>query len=161
MCEQHATPTYSGIERGTSRPTYGGYSNNFVVDQRFALTVASSMDPAATAPLLCAGITTYSPLKHWKVGSGQKVGVVGLGGLGHMAVKFAHAFGAETWVFTTSPSKKDDALRLGADGVILSKDAEDMAKHAGTFDFIIDCVSAQHDINAYITMLKRDGNITL
>jgi len=154
--------TYGSADKhGTAPGTLGGYSESIVVDQRFVLRVPENLELAAVAPLLCAGITTYSPLKHWKVGPGQKVGVVGLGGLGHMAVKFAHAFGAETWVFTTSPSKKDDALRLGADGVILSKDAADLAKHAGSFDFIIDCVSAQHDINAYIAMLKRDGNITL
>lgn len=154
--------TYGSADNfGTAPGTLGGYSESIVVDQHFVLRVPENLELAAVAPLLCAGITTYSPLKHWKVAKGQKVGVVGLGGLGHMAVKFAHAFGAETWVFTTSPSKKDDALRLGADGVILSKDAEDMAKHAGTFDFIIDCVSAKHDINALIGMLKRDGNITL
>ena len=159
-CQNGATGTYN-IRYKDGTPTYGGYSNNIVVHEDFGLHVSDKLSLAAVAPLLCAGITTYSPLKHWKVGPGQKVGVVGLGGLGHMAVKFAHAFGAETWVFTTSPSKKDDALRLGADGVILSKNSEDMAKHAGTFDFIIDCVAAKHDINAYIGMLKRDGNITL
>jgi uncharacterized zinc-type alcohol dehydrogenase-like protein len=161
FCPNSALTYGSADKHGTAPGTLGGYSESIVVDQRFVLRVPENLELAAVAPLLCAGITTYSPLKHWKVGPGQKVGVVGLGGLGHMAVKFAHAFGAETWVFTTSPSKKDDALRLGADGAILSKDAEDMARHAGTFDFIIDCVSAQHDINAYITMLKRDGNITL
>lgn len=161
FCANSALTYGSADKHGTAPGTLGGYSESIVVDQRFVLRIPENLDLAAAAPLLCAGITTYSPLKHWKVGAGQKVGVVGLGGLGHMAVKFAHAFGAETWVFTTSPSKKDDALRLGADGVILSKDADDMAKHAGTFDFIIDCVSAQHDINAYIAMLKRDGNITL
>lgn len=154
--------TYGSADpHGTAPGTLGGYSESIVVDERFVLKVSENLELAAVAPLLCAGITTYSPLKHWNVGNGQKVGVVGLGGLGHMAVKFAHAFGAETHVFTTSPNKKDDALRLGADGVILSRDADDMAKHAGTFDFIIDCVSAKHDINAYIGMLKRDGNITL
>ena len=116
---------------------------------------------AGVAPLLCAGITTYSPLKHWNVGPGKKVGVVGLGGLGHMAVKFAHAFGAHVVVFTTSPNKKEDALRLGADEVVVSRNADEMQKHAGSFDFILDAVSADHDINAYINLLKRDGNLTL
>ncbi len=156
------TLTYGSVDKhGTAPGTLGGYSESIVVNERFVLRVPENLELAAVAPLLCAGITTYSPLRHWNVGPGQKVGIVGLGGLGHMAVKFAHAFGAETWVFTTSPSKKEDALRLGANGVILSKDAEDMAKHFGTFDFILDCVSAQHDIAAYINMLKRDGNITL
>ncbi len=154
--------TYGSLDsHGTAPGTLGGYSESIVVKERFVLRIPENLELSAVAPLLCAGITTYSPLRHWKVGPGQKVGIVGLGGLGHMGVKFAHAFGAETWVFTTSPSKKEDALRLGADGVILSKDADDMAKHAGTFDFILDCVSAKHDINAYIHMLKRDGNITL
>ncbi|MEQ1762951.1 MAG: NAD(P)-dependent alcohol dehydrogenase [Pyrinomonadaceae bacterium] len=161
FCANSALTYGSADKHGTAPGTLGGYSESIVVNQRFVLRVPENLELAAVAPLLCAGITTYSPLKHWKVGKGQKVGVVGLGGLGHMAVKFAHAFGAETWVFTTSESKKDDALRLGAHGVILSKDAEDMARHAGSFDFIMDCVSAQHDINAYIAMLKRDGNITL
>ena len=161
FCPNSALTYGSADKHGTAPGTLGGYSESIVVDQRFVLRIPENLELAAVAPLLCAGITTYSPLKHWKVGKGQKVGIVGLGGLGHMAVKFAHAFGAETWVFTTSPSKKEDALRLGANGVILSRDDEDMAKHAGTFDFIIDCVSAQHDINAYIAMLKRDGNITL
>ena len=113
------------------------------------------------APLLCAGITTYSPIRHWGVGKGKKVGVVGLGGLGHMAVKFAHAFGARVVVFTTSPHKREDALRLGADDVVVSRNADEMQKHAGSFDFILDAVSADHDINAYINLLGRDGNLTL
>lgn len=161
FCPNSVLTYGSADSHGTAPGTLGGYSESIVVDQRFVLRVPENLELSAVAPLLCAGITTYSPLKHWKVGKGQKVGIVGLGGLGHMGVKFAHAFGAETWVFTTSPGKKEDALRLGADGVILSKDADDMAKHAGTFDFILDCVSAKHDINAYINMLKRDGNITL
>ena len=161
FCPNSVLTYGSPDNHGTAPGTLGGYSESIVVDRRFVLRIPESLDPAAAAPLLCAGITTYSPLRHWKVGPGQKVGIVGLGGLGHMATKFAHALAAETWVFTTSPGKKDDALRLGADGVILSKDADDMAKHAGTFDFIIDCVSAKHDINALIAMLKRDGNITL
>ncbi len=124
-------------------------------------SVPTNLDLAGTAPLLCAGITTYSPMKHWGVTKGKKVGIVGLGGLGHMGVKFAHALGAQTVVFTTSPGKKDDALRLGADEVVISKNADEMAKHAGSFDFILDAVSADHDINAYIQLLRRDGNLTL
>ena len=132
-----------------------------MVDERFVLRVPSGIDLAGAAPLLCAGITTYSPMKHWCVSKGKKVGVVGLGGLGHMAVKFADALGALVVVFTTSPGKKEDALRLGADEVVVSRNSDEMQKHAGTFDFILDAVSADHDINAYINLLKRDGNITL
>lgn len=157
----HATFTYNSPDKHTGKVTYGGYSDGIVVDERFALHVPSNIDLAGAAPLLCAGITTYSPLRHWGAGPGKKVGVVGLGGLGHMGVKFAHAMGAHTVVFTTSPGKVGDALRLGADEVVLSKDASQMAKHAASFDFILDAVSAQHDINAYIMLLKRDGNITL
>ena len=141
--------------------TYGGYSDSIVVDERFVLKVPTNLDLAGTAPLLCAGITTYSPLQHWGVTKGKKVGVVGLGGLGHMGVKFAHALGAHVVLFTTSPNKKDDALRLGADEVVVSKNANEMAKHAGSFDFILDAVAADHDINAYIDLLRRDGNLTL
>jgi len=125
------------------------------------LKVPASLDPAAAAPLLCAGITTYSPLRHWKVGPGQKVGVVGLGGLGHMGVKFAHAFGAHVVLFTTSPNKVEDALRLGADEVVISKDANEMQKHARSFDFILDAVSADHDVNAYLNLLNVDGTLVL
>ena len=132
-----------------------------VVDERFVLRVPSNLDLAGAAPLLCAGITTYSPMRHWSVTKGKKVGVVGLGGLGHMGVKFAHALGAHVVVFTTSPNKKEDALRLGADEVVVSRNADEMKKHAGSFDFILDAVSADHDINAYINLLRRDGNITL
>lgn len=154
--------TYGSPDKYEAAPgTLGGYADSIVVDEHFVLNIPENLDPAAAAPLLCAGITTYSPMKHWNVGPGKKVGVVGLGGLGHMAVKFAKALGAEVVVFTTSPSKKEDALRLGADDVVLSKDAEDMQRHAGTFDFILDAVAAEHDINAYIHQLKRDGNITL
>jgi uncharacterized zinc-type alcohol dehydrogenase-like protein len=155
------TLTYNFPDKHTGGVTYGGYSDSVVVDERFVLRVPSNLDLAATAPLLCAGITTYSPMRHWGVTKGKKVGIVGLGGLGHMGVKFAHAFGAHTVVFTTSPNKKDDALRLGADEVVLSKDANDMAKHAGSFDFILDAVSADHDLNAYIQLLRRDGTLTL
>ena len=141
--------------------TYGGYSASIVVDEHFVLRVPSNLNVAGAAPLLCAGITTYSPMRHWGVSKGKKVGVVGLGGLGHMAVKFAHAFGAHVVVFTTSPGKKEDALRLGADDVVVSRNADEMQKHAGSFDFILDAVSADHDINAYINLLGRDGNLTL
>lgn len=155
------TLTYNFPDKHLGGVTYGGYSSSIVVDERFVLRVPPNLDLAGTAPLLCAGITTYSPMRHWGVTKGKKVGIVGLGGLGHMGVKFAHALGAHTVVFTTSPSKKDDALRLGADEVVLSRDANEMAKHAGSFDFILDAVSADHDINAYIRLLRRDGNITL
>jgi len=155
------TLTYNFPDKHTGGVTYGGYSDSIVVKERFVLSVPSNLDLAGTAPLLCAGITTYSPMRHWGVTKGKKVGVVGLGGLGHMGVKFAHAFGAHTVVFTTSPGKKDDALRLGADEVVLSRDANEMAKHAGSFHFILDAVAADHDINAYIGLLRRDGNLTM
>jgi len=155
------TLTYNFPDKHTGGVTYGGYSDSVVVNERFVLRVPKNLDLAGAAPLLCAGITTYSPMRHWGVTKGKKVGVVGLGGLGHMGVKFSHAFGAHTVVFTTSPSKKDDALRLGADEVVVSRNAEEMAKHAGSFDFILDAVAAEHDINAYIHLLKRDGNITM
>src|SRR6476661_4614818 len=145
--------TFNSPDKHLGGFTYGGYSDSIVVAEHFVLRVPSNLDPAAAAPLLCAGITTYSPMHHWGVGKGKKVGVVGLGGLGHMAVKFADALGAHVVVFTTSPSKKEDALRLGADEVVVSRDANDMAKHAGSFDFILDAVAAAHDINAYINML--------
>jgi alcohol dehydrogenase (NADP+) len=155
------TLTYNFPDKHLGGVTYGGYSDSIVVDQRFVLRVPANLDLAGTAPLLCAGITTYSPMRHWGVTKGKKVGVVGLGGLGHMGVKFAHALGAHVVVFTTSPNKKDDALRLGADEVVISKNADEMQKHAGSFDFILDAVAANHDINAYINLLRRDGNITL
>lgn len=140
---------------------YGGYSDNIVVDEGFVLSISPKLDLAATAPLLCAGITTYSPLRHWNVQPGQKVGVVGLGGLGHMALKFAHAFGAHVTQFTTSPGKEADAKRLGADEVVLTRDPEALKALAGTFHFIIDTVSAPHDINMYLNLLKRDGSMVL
>jgi uncharacterized zinc-type alcohol dehydrogenase-like protein len=155
------TLTYNFPDKQTGSVTYGGYSDSIVVTEHFVLKVPTHLDLAGTAPLLCAGITTYSPMRHWGVTQGKKVGIVGLGGLGHMGVKFAHAFGAHTVVFTTSPSKKEDAVRLGADEVVLSTDANEMAKHAGSFDFILDAVAAEHDINAYINMLRRDGNLTM
>jgi uncharacterized zinc-type alcohol dehydrogenase-like protein len=156
------TLTYNSSDKhGTAPVTYGGYSTGVVVDERFVLRIPSSLDPAGAAPLLCAGITTYSPMRHWGVAKGKKVGVVGLGGLGHMGVKFARALGAHVVVFTTSPGKKEDALRLGAHEVVLSRNADEMRKHAGSFDFILDAVSAPHDLNAYVQLLRRDGNITL
>jgi len=158
---RNATFTYNLPDKHLGGVTYGGYSESIVVDQRFVLRVPTNLDLAGAAPLLCAGITTYSPMRHWGVTKGKKVGVVGIGGLGHMGVKFAHALGAHTVVFTTSPSKKDDALRLGADEVVLSRNANEMQKHAGSFDFILDAVAADHDINAYINLLTIDGNITL
>lgn len=155
------TLTYNSPDKHLKGVTYGGYSESIVVKEHFVLHVPSNLSLAGVAPLLCAGITTYSPMRHWGVTKGKKVGVVGLGGLGHMAVKFAHALGAHVVVFTTSPNKKDDALRLGADEVVISRNADEMKKHTGSFDFIIDAVSADHDINAYIQLLRRDGNITL
>jgi len=156
------TLTYNFPDKFQTAPvTYGGYSESVVVDENFVLRVPENLDLAGTAPLLCAGITTYSPMRHWGVTKGKKVGVVGLGGLGHMGVKFAHALGAEVVVFTTSPGKKEDALRLGADQVVVSKNSDEMQKHVGSFDFILDAVSANHDINAYLQLLRRDGNLTL
>jgi len=155
------TLTFNSPDKHLGGVTYGGNSDSIVVDERFVLRVPSNLDLAGAAPLLCAGITTYSPMRRWGVTEGKKVGVVGLGGLGHMGVKFAHAFGAHVVVFTTSPGKKEDALRLGADEVVVSRNADEMQKHAGSFDFILDTVSADHDINAYINLLRLDGNITL
>jgi len=153
--------TYGGTDKHLGLPTYGGYSESIVVDEHFVLRVPENLSLAGVAPLLCAGITTYSPLRHWKVGLGKKVGIVGLGGLGHMGVKFARAFGAHVVVFTTSPGKKDDAFRLGAHEVVLSRNAEEMNKHASSFDFILDAVAAEHDVNAYLNLLTVDGNLTL
>ena len=157
----NAVFTYNGPDKHTGGVTYGGYSTSIVVDENFVLRVRDDVDPASTAPLLCAGITTYSPLRHWKVGKGQKVGVVGLGGLGHMAVKFANAFGAEVTLFTTSPGKADDAKRFGAQEIVISKDKDAMEKQAKKFDFIIDTVSAKHDLGAYLATLKRDGALVM
>ena len=158
-CVSMPTLTYNLPDKHLGGVTYGGYSQSIVVDEDFVLRVPSNLDLAATAPLLCAGITTYSPLRHAGVETGQKVGVVGLGGLGHMGVKLAAAFGADVTVFTTSPSKIADAKRLGASEVVNSKDNADMLKHANTFDFILDTVPAQHDVNPYINLLKRDGTL--
>jgi alcohol dehydrogenase (NADP+) len=153
--------TYGSPDKYSGGFTQGGYSESIVVDEHFVLRVPSNLTPAAAAPLLCAGITTYSPMRHWGVGKGKKVGVVGLGGLGHMGVKLAHGFGAHVVAFTTSDKKRDDARRLGADEVVVSKNAAEMEKHARSFDFILDTVSADHDINAYFNLLRRDGNLTL
>jgi uncharacterized zinc-type alcohol dehydrogenase-like protein len=155
------TFTYNSPDSHRGGVTYGGYSDSIVVKEHFVLRVPANLNLAGTAPLLCAGITTYSPMRHWGVTKGKKVGVVGLGGLGHMAVKFAHALGAHVVVFTTSPNKKEDALRLGADEVVISRDADQMTKHVGSFDFILDAVSAEHDLNTYIQLLRPDGNLTL
>jgi alcohol dehydrogenase (NADP+) len=160
-CLEGATLTYAAKDRVDGSITMGGYSSNYVVDERFAHTVPSNLDLAAVAPLLCAGITTYSPLRHWKVGPGKKVGIVGLGGLGHMGLKFAHSFGAHTVQLTTSLKKKDDAIKLGADEVIVSTDEAQMKKHAGTFDFILDTASAPHALEPYLGLLKQDGTLTL
>jgi uncharacterized zinc-type alcohol dehydrogenase-like protein len=160
-CEAGATFTYNSADKHLGGMTYGGYSTNIVVDEAFTLKVSPKLELAAVAPMLCAGITTYSPLRHWKVGPGQKVGIVGLGGLGHMGVKFARAFGAHVVLFTTSAGKTADALRLGAHEVVLSKNAQEMEEHRNSFDFILDAVSAQHDINAYLNLLKLDGTLTL
>ena len=161
FCENVATFTYNGEDRVSGGVTHGGYSERIVVDEAFALRVANGLDMAAAAPLLCAGITTYSPLRHWKVTRGQKVGVVGLGGLGHMAVKFSNAFGAEVTLFTTSANKREDAMKLGAHEVVISKDPDAMQLQAGKFDFILNTVSAVHDLNPYLQALKRDGTMTL
>ena len=155
------TLTYNFPDKHLGGVTYGGYSESIVVEEHFVLRVPANLNLAGTAPLLCAGITTYSPMRHWGVTKGKKVGVVGLGGLGHMAVKFADALGAHVVVFTTSPNKKDDALRLGADEVVVSRNANEMARYNDSFDFILDAVAAEHDINAYINLLARDGNITI
>ncbi|MFZ0796766.1 MAG: NAD(P)-dependent alcohol dehydrogenase [Terriglobales bacterium] len=160
-CDNGFTLTYNSEDKILGGVTYGGYSDNIVVDQNFVLKVSEKLDLAGTAPLLCAGITTYSPLRHWNVRKGQKVGIVGLGGLGHMGLKFAHAFGVHTVLFTTSSSKIPDALRLGADEVVISKNEAEMLKHANSFDFILDTVSAEHDLNLYLNLLKRDGTMTL
>jgi uncharacterized zinc-type alcohol dehydrogenase-like protein len=155
------TLTYNSPDKHLGGVTYGGYSESIVVDEHFVLRVPANLNLAGAAPLLCAGITTYSPMRHWGITKGKKVGIVGLGGLGHMGVKLAHAFGAHVVVFTTSPDKKEDALRLGADEVVVSRHADEMQKHIGSFDFILDTVSAEHDINAYLNLLRSDGNLTL
>lgn len=160
-CENGFVGTYNGEEMHVGGMTYGGYANNIVVTEKFVLRIPANLDPAAAAPLLCAGITTYSPLRQWQVGPGRKVGIVGLGGLGHMGIKLAHAMGAQVVLFTTSPGKAEDAKRLGASEVVISKDAGQMQAHRNSFDFILDTVAAPHNLDAYIELLKRDGTMTL
>ena len=160
-CDEGPTETYNNVDRTDGSITMCGYSNDYVVDERFAHTVPENLSLPGVAPLLCAGITTYSPLRHWNVGPGKKVGIVGLGGLGHMALKFAHSFGAHVVQFTTSPHKKADAIRLGADEVVVSTDAAAMKAQGRSFDFIIDAVSADHSLDPYLTLLKRDSTMTL
>ncbi|RKE39266.1 putative zinc-type alcohol dehydrogenase-like protein [Paraburkholderia sp. BL23I1N1] len=160
-CENGFVGTYNGVDRVDGQNTYGGYSTQLVVDEEFTLRVPENLDPAGVAPLLCAGITTYSPLRTWGAGPGKKVGIVGLGGLGHMGVKLARAMGAHVVLFTTSPSKIEDAKRLGAHEVVISKNAEEMGAHANSFDFILNTVAAQHDLNPFLNLLKRDGTMTL
>lgn len=162
-CNHEFTGTYNAIGKDGQK-TYGGYSTNIIVDENFVLHVPKAFkesDLPGVAPLLCAGITTYSPLSHWKVGKGHKVGIVGLGGLGHMGVKFAHAMGAYVVLFTTTPSKVQDAKRLGADEVVISKNPEEMRKHLNSFDFILDTVAVAHNLDSYLTLLKRDGTLCL
>ncbi len=161
FCSDGATFTYASPDKQSGGQTFGGYSNNIVVNQDFVLSISPKLELAAVAPLLCAGITTYSPLRRWKVGLGKKVGVVGLGGLGHMALKFAHSFGAHVVQFTSSESKKADAMRLGADEVVISKDEDAMKAQAGTFDVVIDTVSATHNLNQLTPLLKRDGHLVM
>jgi uncharacterized zinc-type alcohol dehydrogenase-like protein len=160
-CDEGATLTYAATDRVDGSITMGGYSSNYVVDERFAHSVPANLDLAAVAPLLCAGITTYSPMRHWKVGPGMKVGIVGLGGLGHMALKFAHSFGAHTVQFTTNLRKREDALRLGADEVVLSSDTDAMKAHFKSFDFILDAAAAPHSLDPYTALLKQDATMAL
>ena len=160
-CENGFVGTYNGEEMHSGGMTYGGYSNNIVVRDKFVLRIPGNLDPAAAAPLLCAGITTYSPLRQWNVGPGRKVGIVGLGGLGHMGIKLAHAMGAQVVLFTTSPGKREDAKRLGADDVVVSKNRDEMAAHRNSFDFILNTVAAPHALDPFMELLKRDGTMTL
>ncbi|MCE7069114.1 NAD(P)-dependent alcohol dehydrogenase [Dyadobacter sp. CY327] len=160
-CEPGMTGTYNSPDKYLDTPTFGGYSESVVVDENYVLRIPENLNLAATAPLLCAGITTYSPLRHWNVGPGQKVGIVGIGGLGHMGIKIAKAMGAHVVAFTTSESKFAEAKRLGADEVVLSKDKDQMAAYTGKLNFILDAVSAEHDINAFISLLRVDGSLAL
>jgi uncharacterized zinc-type alcohol dehydrogenase-like protein len=157
----HMTLTFNAPDTHLGGVTYGGYSDSIVVGERFVLRVPLNLDLAGTAPLLCAGITTYSPMRHWGITTGKNVGIAGLGGLGHMGVKFAHAFGAHVVVFTSSPSKKEDAFRLGADEVVISKDNNEMQRRAASLDFILDTISADHDMNVYLSLLRSEGTLTL
>ena len=161
FCAAGPTLTYNSPDPHTGAVTYGGYSERIVVDEAYVLRIPANLDPKGTAPLLCSGITTYSPLKHWNVGSASTVGVVGLGGLGHMGVKIAHAMGAHVVLFTSSKGKTADAKRLGAAEVVVSRDADEMAKRAASLDFILNTVSVSHDLDAYLTLLKRDGTLCL
>jgi len=161
FCQKGAIFTYNSPDKHTGGVTYGGYSTRIVVDEQFALRVPATLDLAGTAPLLCAGITTYSPLRHWRVGQGQHVGVVGLGGLGHMGLKFAKAFGARVVLFTTSPGKAADARRLGADEVVVTGNPDETKRHRGTLDFILDTVSVSHSLDVLTALLRRDGTLCL
>lgn len=161
FCTQDLVLTYNSVDKHLGGPTFGGYSEKIVVDEAFVLTLPQKLDPAAAAPLLCAGITTYSPLRAWNAGPGMKVGVVGLGGLGHMGVKFARAFGAHVVLFTTSPKKVEDGLRLGAHEVVVSTDSAEMGNRARSFDLVLDTVSGEHDINLYLGLLKVSGTVVL
>ncbi len=161
FCEKGMVGTYNGKNKHTGKQTFGGYSTSIVVKEDFVLKVPENLDTKAVAPLLCAGITSFSPLNHWKIKKGDKVGVIGLGGLGHMGIKFAHAMGAETIMITTSPDKATDAKRLGADAVLISKDEQQMAAHKGSFDFLLNTVPVKHDINPYVQLLKRDATMVM
>lgn len=161
FCEKGATMTYNGPDKHLGGHTYGGYSENVVVNKEFVLHIPENIDAKAAAPLLCAGITTYSPLRHWNVKKGDKVGVIGLGGLGHMGVKFAHALGAHVVMITTSPEKSDDAKELGADEILISKDKNQMKEHTNSFDFLLNTIPVGHDMNPYVSLLKRDATMVL
>ncbi|WP_027067466.1 NAD(P)-dependent alcohol dehydrogenase [Maribacter sp. Hel_I_7] len=161
FCENGATFTYNSKDKHSGGHTFGGYSENVTVNKEFVLKVPENLDPKAAAPLLCAGITTYSPLAHWGVKKGDKVGVIGLGGLGHMGIKFAHAMGAHTVMITTSPSKSEDAKKLGADEVLISKDEAQMNEHANSFDFLLNTIPVGHDMNPYTALLKRDATMVI
>ncbi|WP_044397803.1 NAD(P)-dependent alcohol dehydrogenase [Lacinutrix sp. Hel_I_90] len=161
FCEEGMVATYNGKDIHTGKRTFGGYSTSIVVREEFVLSIPENLDIEAVAPLLCAGITTFSPLNHWKIKKGDKVGVIGLGGLGHMGIKFAHAMGAETYMITTSPEKAEDAKKLGADAVLISKNDEAMKKHKNSFDFLLNTVPVKHDINPYLNLLKRDATMVM
>ncbi len=161
FCEKGMVATYNGKNEHTGKRTFGGYSEMIIVREEFVLSIPDNLDEKATAPLLCAGITTYSPLAHWNVKKGDKVGVIGLGGLGHMGIKFAHAMGAHVVMITTSPDKAGDAKSLGADEVLISKNEDDMKKHHGTFNFLLNTVPVKHDINPYLQLLHRDATMVM
>ena len=161
FCEKGMVGTYNGKDKHLGGHTFGGYSEEIVVDEHFVLSIPENLDEKAVAPLLCAGITTYSPLSHWGVKEGDMVGVIGLGGLGHMGIKFASAMGAEVVMITTSPDKAEDAKKLGADAVLISKNDEEMSKHQASFDFLLNTVPVTHDVNPYLNLLKRDGTMVM